>query len=216
MTTTNRFEQHALAITALTLLVALAASGPAQAAGNGSFSRVVSGLASAALPTPWLAGPDLTLNVAGITSFDGLGATGNTLLRLNAEPGAPVDLLSWSLSLSTLGASWLSEATVLFTNSNGDGVLFSPGLGDDFAGTRGYSGSVSLVGLQLGFNVLADGQLLVEFFETFDDNVGAADALYLSGNISFAGIGVIPEPATYGLMALGLFGVAVAARRRKS
>jgi len=196
------------------LLTFMAAFGNAQAAGIGSFSRVF-GLPSPAFPSNLLAGPDLVVNLAGIISLDGLGATGNTLLMLNAQPGTLVDQFSWSLNLSTIGESWLSEATVVVTNSNGDGVLFSPGLGDDFTGIKAYADGASLVSLNLDFNILADGMLFVEFFESFDDNIGAADATYLSGNLSFTGIGVIPEPGTYGLMALGLIGLSLVAHRRR-
>lgn len=197
------------AVAGLALLAALGAGGPALAASPTSFS----GVSAHALPALQLVGADLAVDVAGVKSYDELGAAINTVLTLSAQPGALVDMLSWTLNISTVGTSWLSEAGIVLTNSNGDGFLFNPGAGDDFAGTQLYIGSGSLLATGLAFNVLADGLLFMQFFENFVDNPGAADAVYLSGSITLSAVAV-PEPASYGLMGLGLLAVAVAAKRR--
>lgn len=158
---------------------------------------------------------DLTVNLAGIESRDARGSPGNVVLELDAVPGATVDLISWDLTLATVGASHLSEATVLIRNSGGGGVAFSPGFGDDLPGSGTYVGSSGQVGLGTAFAVLADGKLYVEFYESFDDVSNAADAIYGLGSITLAGIAAVPEPATYSTLALGLLGLAAAARRRR-
>lgn len=157
----------------------------------------------------------LTVNLAGIESRDAQGSTDNVVLVLDAVPGATVDMISWDLTLSTVGASWLSEATLLIRNSAGDGVAFNPGFGDDASGSDSYFGTAGLVSLGTAFTVLADGKLYLEFYETYDDASLAADAIYGRGSITLAAIGVVPEPAAYSLLALGLLGLAATTRRRR-
>jgi len=57
--------------------------------------------------------------------------------------------------------------------------------------------------------------LRLEFYESLDDFADEWDALWQSGSLTFE-VSPIPEPSTYGLMGLGLLGVAAAARRRKA
>ncbi len=204
------------------MVAALMSFGQANAAGSkfGAFERVGPGSALSGVGgylQPSVPQANIVVNAAGIASFDAQNAAGNTVLTLNAIPGSLVDAISYNLSIATVGASWLSEATVLFTNSSGDGVMLTPGYAaPDGPGVGTYSDSVLLSNFGLTFNIGSDGLLFVQFFETFDDVAGAADAFYTAGNITFGNIGPVPEPATYGLMALGLLGVVGAARRKAS
>ena len=185
---------------------------------TGLFSKVSSTASDVASASPALAQmqmADLFINAAGVASFDAAGEPGNTVLTFNVAPGALVDAISFNLSLTAFAPSWLSEASIAFLNSNGDGVVLS-GLGGDVSGTGTYFDSVLLSSFGLAFNVGADGLLIVEFYESFDDVTGAADAIWTAGGITLGNIGVDPEPGTYGLMALGLLAVAGAARRRKA
>jgi PEP-CTERM motif len=179
---------------------------------SGTASEVTAG--SPALAQSMMA--DLVINAAGVASFDGPGAAGNTILTFNVTPGALVDGIAYNLSLATIGESWQSEATISFLNSNGDGVVLSAGFGLDEPGSGTYSDSVLLSDFGLSFNVGADGLLIVEFYESFDDVTGAADANWTAGGVTLANIGLVPEPGTYGLMALGMLAVVGAARRRKA
>jgi hypothetical protein len=204
-------------LAALTALSTLGAFGPAQAAHAASYTRVTGPVSFAARAAAAPSSTDLVVDLAGINSYDQQGATLNTVLALDALPGGTVDLVAWSFSLGTVGLSWLSEAAVRITNSDGVGVAFIPGDGDDLSGVRAYAGGGSLLAEGVSFSVLADGKLYVEFYETWDDAAGAADAVYQSGSLTLAAVAAaVPEPAAFGLMALGLLGVAGAARRRRS
>lgn len=215
--TTKKFSLRIVAGAAM--VAALMSFGQAHAANSkfGAFDRAgpgsaLSGIGSYLQPTVPQA--DIAINAAGIASFDGLDAAGNTVLTLNAIPGSLVDAISYNLTIASVGVSWLSEAAILFTNSNGDGVILTAGFDTNAPGVGTFSDNVLLSTYGLQFNVGSDGLLLVQFYESYDDEPGAADAFYTAGNITLGNIGPVPEPATYGLMALGLFGVVGAARRK--
>jgi PEP-CTERM motif len=163
---------------------------------------------------------NLVVNVAGIQSFDELGAPLNVLRSYSLGAGAHITSVSWNVNLSSFGFSWLSELGVAFTNDAGDGVLFTPGFGDDFQGTGSYSGTADLTSLGLDFFLGSSGVLGLEFYEDFDDVAGAADGVWNSGTLTFGYTPVttapVPEPETYALMLAGLGVLGWTARRRKA
>jgi hypothetical protein len=157
-------------------------------------------------------GTDLIIDVTGVFTNAEEEGFGNIVRTYQLQPGALVDAVSYSTSQTAFAPSWLSEMTISFSNSDGDGVFLTPGVEDDAPGNGSYSGSANLSDFGLAFNVGADGLLRVEFFESFDDLAVDPDGLFVSGNVTFSN--VVPEPATYGMMALGLLAVGAAARRR--
>ncbi|MEL4180947.1 PEP-CTERM sorting domain-containing protein [Roseateles sp. PN1] len=149
-------------------------------------------------------GSGLVLDVSGIDSKDALGSPLNTVLNVQVGANALINSLTWDLQLQAFDPSWLSHIKLSLGPSSGAGlVAFTPGINDEYSGSAHYSGSANLVDYGLAFQVGADGLLRLEFFEGVDNGVEPTDGKWLSGTLSL-GISPVPEPSSYGLMALGL------------
>jgi len=168
------------------------------------------------------AGETRTVSLDSVASWDGLGDADNTVMSIDMaalfglSSGSAIDLngIAWDVTVSTVGASWLSEATMYFDNAtqdSGAGIFLTVGIGDDFAGTSSYSsgGIVKLADAGLPDLVLADGVLRIEFWESFDDVADDIDS-FMSGTLTLQS----SVPAPSGVALLGLGGL-VALRRRR-
>ena len=181
---------------------------------NSMIAVAVAGLASVAT-----AQTTITIDLSGLESWDFFGSTFNTILTEQIGAGSTITGIGFDVSIDTVSPSYLEEAIISFSNTSGsDGIDLTPGLGDNFAGSASYSsgGLVDLsdvdgLGTDLRFDVDADGLLVIELWEDYDDEEAAVDATYGAG--SYVTIEYIPAPASAALLGLGGF---VATRRRRA
>ena len=151
----------------------------------------------------------ITLDVAGIESREGLGDSSNEIRFLDLFAGARVTGLSWNVSLFTIGSSWLSELSVELNDGAGVFAQLSPGFGDDISGADSYAGSADLVALGIDFTVGSTGRLFLEFYESFNDFAGV-DGGWRSGSLT---VTYVPEPTSFALAGIALLGLGAASRR---
>jgi len=190
----------------------------AQAAGSSTASNALSGFGGSS--TAPIVGQQVNqlINVAGITSVAAAGGVGNTVLSFNVAAGSSIVGIGWDVNITANTPSWLSEMAVGFRNTdNTGGVNLTVGVGADMPGTAAYSsgGVLDLIGLGLSFTANANGLVRVEFYESFNDPEVNPDGIWNSGSMTLQVVPV-PEPATYGMMALGLLAVGTFVRRRKA
>lgn len=154
----------------------------------------------------------ISLDVSGIQSLGEFGELGNETRFLDLFAGARVTGLSWDVTLSAFGSSWLSDMGVDFSDGGTQGASLFPGIGDDFSGSGSYVGSADLVDLGIDFTVGDSGRLFLEFFEFFYDGPVGADGVWTSGTLT---VSYVPEPTSFALAGLALLGLGAASRRAR-
>lgn len=204
------------------LLIALAITlPPAAGMAAGGSAAAVSGIA--ALPAPRIVASDSSLatstfDVSGIASWNAAGDAANVVIIIPVGANVRIDSISWNVSIEAYNPSWLADFGIQFTSSAGSpggGFWLRPAAGVQLPGIGSYaSAPLNLEAAGLAFNTGSDGLLRLEFFESYDDDPDVQDGLWLSGTVT---VGYVPEPATWGLMALGLtaFGAGLHLRRGK-
>lgn len=172
---------------------------------------------AALLPLMAHAAP-VTFDVAGIQSLGEKGASANTVREINLGANAEIKGVRYTVNVTSVGKSWLSEMSLLFGDSTQSVGLELNFGNDNTVGTATYSDSFDLVAQGLNFMVGSDGILRLEFFDSYFDNVGAFDGTWNFGTITFdvASANTVPEPASLALVVLALAGMGVTATRRPS
>lgn len=164
----------------------------------------------------------IDIDISGAESWDGFGSPNNLTRMIDLGMGSAVTIeaLGWDLSIETIGASWLSEAVISFSDTaDTNGIDVTAGVNDGFAGTGSYSsdGLLVLNDFDLPNIELADGILVLTFFESFDDVEGEIDAIYQGFvSVMIADNNVVPQvsaPSIIALLGMGVFGLLLARRR---
>ena len=185
-------------------------------------------LALVGISAPALA-DELVVNLAGWKTYGGLGAALNTSALFTLASGAGITGYSYTgLTFSTSNGSFRDEFVISVNNFDGSAFMdWAPSVsvsGGTFGPASGSWGGASGSGAGATF-VLTPGanNLWVTVYETTDDPFGDAglvlDATVSAGTLTVFYTSPIPEPASWGLMGLGLLGlsgVAGVARRRRA
>jgi hypothetical protein len=164
----------------------------------------------------------LTIDISGVESWDPLDDPSNTVLTECLGNGAQMTGIGWDVTLTTVGASWLSEAVTYFDGQDldGSGLFLTVGVGNSMPGSMSFSsgGILDLTDNGIANIVIGDDtSLYMQFFESFDDVPDAVEAVYEDGSAyDVAVLGYddfclcfcpdpIPTLDTVGLVVLALF-----------
>jgi len=201
----KRKREEKMKVIALTALAAAAGLATANPISAGQFAGNT--VDTAGTPTA-----TMVIDISGIMSNDAPGSALNEVLNVFLGVGGQVTGLSWDVTLSTIGGSWASEATIGF----GGQINLNPGSADSFTvSMQNYSSGGILDLTDLGLNNIVEdgtGNLAIEFSESFVDNAGTGDAIYEAGSTVTIYGNFVPTPGS--LAVLGLGGL-VAGRRRR-
>jgi len=138
----------------------------------------------------------VVVDISGAESWDLIDDVDNVIA--DCVGGGTITGIGFDVTITTVGASWLSEPVIQFTNSAGsadpNAINLTAGLNDDMPGTMSYtSGGIIDFSDNALPNITAagDGILRMQFFESFDDVADAVDAVFDSGTLTFDGIGLV-------------------------
>jgi hypothetical protein len=184
-----------------------------------AFTKFIASLSLFACASVFAA--PVTIDVTGIQSTGERGDPNNSVFRLDVGAYAHLVSVGYDVTITAVTPSYLSEMFVAFTDSAGFGTQFNPSDVED-SGTASSSGFASLVNLGLDFTVGADGILMLEFFEAFQDPV-TPNGVWNAGTITFffddvttPPGGSTPEPDSVLLLGAGLAALGYASRRRRA
>lgn len=187
-----------------------------------TFKKLLAGLSFFACASLSAAPMTVDLNLNSVQSVGYFGDPENTTLYLDVGANATITSVRFDVDLTAIDPSSLSELAVIFGDGRFNESVFIEELSTlNSPGTINHTEFFDLIASELSFQVGADGLLRVEFYETYDDFLGADGAW--NGTITF-GVdtvdveepGEVPEPSTTLLMGAGLAMLGYAGRRRRA
>ncbi len=123
---------------------------------------------------------EITFDLADIESWDALGSPNNTVLVESLPDISLINTVSWTdVTGSGLGGPTYGSEMRLDLNGEVD-VTFFP---DEGSGTAGGEWGPASGSIAAGF---VSNELILEFFESFDDDSGLVDAQYTGGSITIS------------------------------
>jgi len=163
--------------------------------------------------------PMMVIDVSGFGFYGEQGNVLNDVIRsriFGVKAGSVTIMgLGWDLNMETVGASWLSEATLGLGGTNLQAMDLTPFLGEDFPGS-GHASSNGIFDLQgkgMQFQLGDDNTFQIELFESFVDDPGGLDAFFLEGStITIEFQATLPSPGGVGVMVV--CGIGLTRRRR--
>ncbi|WP_235890262.1 PEPxxWA-CTERM sorting domain-containing protein [Sandaracinobacter neustonicus] len=183
------------------------------------MKQLLPALALAAFAATSANAATLVVDLKDVPSYTYLGSAENVSMSFDLGAGAYVTGFAFSFTVTAFDPSWLSEISMMASNTSGTGgFFFTPAPGLDGPGTHSADGFADLVWYGLDFTTDADGLLWLDFFETYSDEANP-DGLW-NGTLTFTYTPgtptgpVVPEPATWAMMIAG-FGLVGASMRRR-
>ncbi len=159
----------------------------------------------------------LTIDVSGLESWDDIGAPSNFTDSFTLFAESQIVGIGWNVQIITSNASWLSEPTFGFENSDSSGGIYlTPGVGFDQSGNQVFSsgGIIDTIATGQDFYLLPDAVLNMEIFDSYDDDANVIDATFGAQSTVWIQYTVPAIPTPGSLALLGLGGI-VAQRRRR-
>ena len=155
------------------------------------------------------------IDVSGLESWDLMGDPDNPVFNIDSAPGGKFGVIlgfSFDFRVQTIGDSWLSDLHVNFEIT--DGWFHDPFWPEPFALAPGmnYGGTERFTGyFQTDVHLHPEGKFNLSFYESYDDQPDAPDAILLEGS-TITVDWFIPSPGTGAVF--GLWGM-IACRRRR-
>lgn len=196
--------------TVVALAPAAAQKGPAEGVARAMSSDPDAGTTQDGVPDSMV-----SVDMTGAESWDLFGDPDNQILTEVMGAGAIVTGANWNLTITTVGASWLSEADAVLGSTSTPQIGLTPGFMDGNPGSMTYTDGIDFTDEVLpNITLDADGIFVIELAESFDDVADAVDANYDSGTYDFQFIAGAPVPTmptmatvalVVALLALGTF-----------